>query len=259
MSGPLITTLQFNVHGFDCGYGGPLRVFSLANFLQETAGENAAALGFGMEDLHAKGWTWMLSRLDLRVDELPLVGERVVVRTWPAGTRRLFALRDIFMTGADGRNLARAVYAYIIVDLSARRPLRPENVFGAEPPHSDEPHPVPDFAFDLPECRDLTIDFAQRVSGRHIDHNGHANNAHLLNWLVDSAENGSRLDESKANISALRVEFLAEALAGDELVSRRCTVATDTSPFGPAIATTSTLSELARGETIVARALVGKR
>ena len=136
MDDSLRSTLEFEIHGYDCGYGGPLRAFALVNFLQEAAGENATRLGFGMEDLHAKGWTWMLSRLDLRADELPRDGERVLVRTWPAGTRRLFALRDIEMLGPDGRRLVRAVYAYLIVDIAARRLLRPESVFGPSPPAS---------------------------------------------------------------------------------------------------------------------------
>ena len=86
MNDTLHTTLEFEIHGYDCGYGGPLRAFALVNFLQEAAGVSAASLGFGMEDLHAKGRTWMLSRLDLRADELPRDGERVIVRTWPAGS-----------------------------------------------------------------------------------------------------------------------------------------------------------------------------
>ena len=251
MSDALHSTLEFDIHGYDCGYGGPLRAFALVNFLQEAAGENATRLGFGMADLHARGWTWMLSRLDLRVDELPRDGEKVFVRTWPAGTRKLFAYRDIAMAGADGRSLVRAVYAYLIVDIAARRPLRPESVFGPVPPHPDDPHPVPDFAYDIPAAVDLVPQFTQCVRGRHIDHNGHANNAHLVNWLVDASGCSEAL-------SALRVEFTAEALEGNLLAASRCEVS-DGSPFGPGLAASSAIAELRCGETKVARALVGRR
>jgi medium-chain acyl-[acyl-carrier-protein] hydrolase len=245
-----ISNLVFEVHGFDCGYGGPLGILAIANFLQESAGINAEKLGFGMEAMDARGRTWMLSRLDLRVDELPREGERVSVATWPAETRKLFALRDFVMRGADGRSLVRAVYAYLVVDLAARRPLRPESVFGSDTPDAGEPHPVSGFGFDIPAAVDATPAFAQIVRGRHIDHNGHANNAHILNWLVDAAEGGGEL-------SALRVEFLAEALEGDELMATSGSA--ETTPFGPEAAVTSTVAELSRDGAKVARALVGRR
>jgi medium-chain acyl-[acyl-carrier-protein] hydrolase len=202
--------------------------------------------------MDARGWTWMLSRLDIRVDELPREGERVSVVTWPAETRKLFALRDFILRGSDGRSLVRAVYAYLVVDLSGRKPLRPSSVFGDDPPSSSEPHPVADFAFEIPAAADMAPSFAQRVRARHIDHNGHANNAHIVNWLVDAAADKDG-DES---LLALRVEFLAEALAGDELAAARG--APGSSPFGAA-ASRCAVTQLSRGDAKVARALVGWR
>ena len=255
MDGSFVSELEFRVHGFDCGYGGPLRPFAMANFLQEAAGDNAALHGFGMGDLQARGWTWMLSRLDLRVDAPPRDGDSVRVRTWPAGTRKLFAYRDIEMLGEGGRSLVRAVYAYLVVDLAARRPLRPESVFGQGEAPVGAPHPVPDFSFDIPPAEEPAIAFAQRVTGRHIDENGHANNAHLIDWLVDSASaaissHGAELRE----LSSLKVEFLAEALEGDELEASRSRLAGQGLPGEDLI-----VAELARSGTKAARALVGFR
>jgi medium-chain acyl-[acyl-carrier-protein] hydrolase len=257
------STLEFDVRGYDCGYGGPLGAFSLANFLQEAAGVNADALGFGMEAMDARKWTWMLSRLDVRIDGLPRAGERVSVLTWPAEIRKLFALRDFVMRGSDGRSLVRAVYAYLVVDLAARRPLRPASVFGENPPSVAEAHPVPDFAFDIPASLDARPSFAQSVCARHIDHNGHANNAHIINWLVDASTGAvpqaapSSPGRDAGTLSALRVEFLAEALEGDELAASRGRP--ESSPFAPEATTSSTVAELSRGDAKVARALVGRR
>jgi acyl-ACP thioesterase len=257
MDTKLISTLEFGIRGFDCGYGGPLRPFAMANFLQEAAGENATRLGFGMGDLHAKGWTWMLSRLELRTDLLPRDGERVSVRTWPAGTRKLFALRDIEMLGQGGRSLVRAVYAYLVVDMAARRPLRPESVFGSEIPPVGAPHPVPDFAFDIPVAEGLEKAFAQRVSGRHIDHNGHANNAHLIDWLVDAAMAPSGGGPGRPELASLRVEFLSEALEGDELLAARAELTPPSA--GAREPSRLFVTELSRGASKVARAQVGLR
>jgi len=45
--------IHYEVRGYDCGYGGPLKPFALANFFQETAGVHATVLGIGMEDMWA--------------------------------------------------------------------------------------------------------------------------------------------------------------------------------------------------------------
>jgi medium-chain acyl-[acyl-carrier-protein] hydrolase len=255
MSEARSSTIEYEVRGYDCGYGGPLGALSLANFLQEAAGVNADLLGFGMHEMGERNWTWMLSRLDLRVDELPREGERVSVTSWPSETRKLFAFRDFAMKGDDGRSLVRAVYAYLVVDLAARKPLRPSSVFGDDPPAVIEGHPVPDFSFDIPEAESWENAFSQSVRGRHIDHNGHANNAHIVNWLVDAAAGAASEHGGRVELAALRVEFANEALEGDEIVASRGTVTL--SPFGSAAE--SAVARLARGDAIVGRALVGWR
>jgi acyl-ACP thioesterase len=251
MSDPLVSAIEFEVHGYDCGYGGALRPFALVNFLQEAAGINATVLGIGMDELHGRGQTWMLSRLELRADALPCDGDRVVVRTWPAGAKKLFAMRALDMRRPDGSSLVRAVYAYLVVDIEARRPLRPDHVFGGQMPCSPLGLPIPDYAFDIPAAAESDVSFTQRVRGRHIDYNGHANNAHLINWLVDAAMNSGKRRE----LAALRVEFAAEALEGDEL-SAICGRASSEA-IGSAFGSDCFSTELKRGDAKVAAALVG--
>jgi medium-chain acyl-[acyl-carrier-protein] hydrolase len=241
---PLV--LEFDVRGFDCGYGGPLRPFALANYLQEAAGVHAALLGVGIPALLERRMTWMLSRVDIRVDDSPREGERVAVATWPAGAERLFAMRDFRMTGSGGRVLARAVYAYLVVDADARKPLRPQTLFGDRDLRGREPHPVEDCRFDLPVAGPGEAAFAQRAWGRHIDLNGHVNNAHILDWLADAAPPAER---SGMMASAIRAEFKSEVIAGDELEASYSRV--EAGGGGPAF-----LSTLSRAGAPAARALV---
>jgi len=248
MSDPLVSTIEFEVHGYDCGYGGALRTFALVNFLQEAAGVNATVIGIGMDDLHARGQTWMLSRLELCVDALPCNGERVVVRTWPAGAKRLFAMRALDMRRPDGSSLVRAVYAYLVVDVEARRPLRPDHVFGGQMPCAPEGLPIPDYSFVIPAAVEPVLSFTECVRGRHIDYNGHANNAHLIDWLVDAAMG---VGGGRRELATLRVEFAAEALEGDELYA--ICGRTDPATLGENFFST----ELKRGDAKVAAALVG--
>ncbi|MGO8695307.1 MAG: acyl-[acyl-carrier-protein] thioesterase [Rectinemataceae bacterium] len=242
-------SLEYGIRGFDCGYGGPLRVLPLLNLIQEAAGAHADRLGWGVDDLMAQGRTWMLSRLDIRIEGLPRAGDRVEVATWPAGAERLFALRDFVIRSSDGRVLVGAVYAYLIVDLAARRPLRPERVFGPEFPKGPDPHPIADFSFTVPEASSMELSFPLRACPRHMDNNGHVNNAHIADWLADAVPRAVR---AEGGLRALRVEFSAEALEGDDIRALWGRPPSGPESIGdPGI---QVVSELRRGEEIVARA-----
>jgi acyl-CoA thioesterase FadM len=239
---------RFSVRGYDCGYGGPLKVFALANFFQEAAGEHAALLGIGMAALAPQGRTWMLSRMDIRVDASPEPGDLVEVKTWPAGTKGIFALRDLILSdAASGAVLARAVYAYLVVDLAARRPLRPDRCFGAELPFGADPHPVPDFDFSIPSAADLPGEsqageaFSMQATGRHIDYNGHVNNAFIVDWLADAVPRSRRKEGGR--IASMKVEFSAEMLERDLVAARWAACPGE-----------GTVTELRRGDTLFARA-----
>ena len=120
------------VWGYDCGYGGPFKPLSLANYFQEAAGDHAAKLGIGMDDMFPRGLTWMLSRIDIKAERLPSKGDRVTVKTWPSGTSKVFALRYMELLDEAGNLMAGALYEYLIVDFNSRRIVRPEKFITAE-------------------------------------------------------------------------------------------------------------------------------
>lgn len=211
MTNPDITELECEVRGFDCGYGGAFKALSLANFFQEAACLDAARRGFGMGDLASAGHTWMLSRIDMRMEGLPKEGDRVKVRTWPSGHERLFALRDLVLEDLGG-SLVKAVFAYIIVDVVARKPLRPEHALSPEFLGAQGAHAIADFRLGTSPIAGPESVYELTARPRHIDENGHVNNGHIIDWLVDAAS--ERLARFP---SELKIDFIQEVLQGDRL------------------------------------------
>lgn len=240
---------KYRVRGYDCGYGGPLKPLALANFFQEAAGDHAFVLGIGMEEMFARSQTWMLSRVDIEMEALPHSGDEVIVRTWPAGTDRIFAVRYLELLSADRRRLAGARYDYLIVDIEKRRPVRPEKVLDPEMRLDSSP-PFPDLApglqgvggFETAIPQGWNESFKLRICPRHIDNNGHANNGHLINWLCDAVPRKERASGVSARI---KVDFVAEVKEGEELVAY----------WTDKEASNDKLSILARGDETVARAM----
>ncbi len=247
--------IHYDVRGYDCGYGGSLKPFAIANFFQETAGAHAATLGIGMEDMWARGLTWMLSRIDIRIESMPRQGQRVIVRTWPSGTKRLFAQRCLELVSESGKKYAGAVYEYIIVEMATRRVLRPERNLpldlstdyswpfddlepgidalpfkALEPPESGQRETYRALGEDGGASGERASDersiggsnepasdnfrrvFSLEARARHMDYNGHVNNAHFINWLCDTVPLGEN-----QRFQRIKVDFVHEILHGETL------------------------------------------
>ncbi|HOG47514.1 MAG TPA: thioesterase [Anaerolineae bacterium] len=154
--------------------------------MQQAATEHAASWGYDYDSLLAAGRVWILSRLKIRFDDLPAEGEAVTIRTWPKGIRRrVFFARDFEFRGANGRRLAAATSAWLLMDPVARRLLSPQALEHAVPDNDGlaalaEPLDklvVPD---DLPERLVVHAGYSA------VDMLGHVNNARYVEWACDS-------------------------------------------------------------------------
>ncbi len=208
--------IHYEVRGYDCGYGGPLKPFALANFFQETAGAHATVLGIGMEDMWARGLTWMLSRIDIRIEEMPGAGQRVIARTWPVAAKKLYAQRCLELLDESGFRYVGAMYEYIIVDVQTRRVVRPERTLPIDLT-TNYPWPFDDLSPGVEEVQfgaleEFSEAFALEARARHIDQNGHVNNAHFINWLCDAVPRAD--GETPCRI---KVDFVHEILKGGKV------------------------------------------
>jgi medium-chain acyl-[acyl-carrier-protein] hydrolase len=185
----------------------PLR--DLSALLLEAAGGHVAHLGLSIPELQQRKLTWMLSRLLIRVRHHPAAGERLTVTTWPSGIARLFALREFTISGEDGADLALATSGWLLVDLGARRPVRPDFLIGDLP--------VSGRALGVDFGR-LDGDFAPEWTGRRtaqaedIDVNGHLTTTTYVAWIEGALRDGRT---ALPGIAELEVHFLAEVFRDD--------------------------------------------
>lgn len=214
LDGPPVWREVFRVRAGEIGPGGTLRLPSLGDYLQEAAGNHAVALGYGSDELLARGQTWILSRLKLEVRALPAWRQEVAVETWPTGVRRLWALREFRLTDAAGGTLALATSGWLILKVASKRPIRPPEevvAFAARTPPRALDDPFEDLAG--PSATASTGP-SFRVGRYDLDLNGHANNVSILRWLVES------LPVPPTPPLSLEVEYRGECFEGDVLAAR---------------------------------------
>ena len=204
------------VRTYECGPDGRATMASVCNWLQEAASLNAETLAFSSKsDFEAAGEniSWVLTRLKVRIARFPKWEEKVSILTFPRGGRRIVAYRDFVLTGADGAELGRATSEWMLIDLASRKIVAiPDGVFAAantvrEPVFGEEP-----FAKLRWDCKAESPDaLAFRARRGDIDLNGHVNNVHYVEWLMEGRP------EAAGPCHEIDIVFKSETLAGEEV------------------------------------------
>lgn len=187
------------------------RLLRVLEEMMETAGRHAEILGVGVQDLHARGLTWVLARLYVQIASLPDAGAVVHAATWPSGRHRLFAVREFQLKTPAGGEFLRATSAWALMNLETRRPARLDPhlpVFSRHPGRMIE-----DGFSPLPPPHPGSARTWHRAEPGDIDINDHVNNTVYLDWALRSAP------ETAGSLapSSLEASFLAEARLGDRV------------------------------------------
>ncbi len=176
---------DFRAGHSEMGPHGRMKIVSVANRFQDAAGEHADALGLGVRDLLAQGFTWVLHRYRLVFRRLPACGDHLRIRTWYRPERNLYSLRNFVMEDEKGAELVFAQSSWIVVNLARGRPVRLDLVM----PPSYEKHLSADLTVSFPEIPRVEkpgreMSFSVRLHD--LDVNRHVNNARYIEWAVET-------------------------------------------------------------------------
>jgi len=206
---------QYPIHTYESDSGGRARLVSLLNYLQDAAGEHAAALGWSVTDLWKRKMTWVLSRYHVSVRRYPAWGERLEVVTWPSGRHGLFALRDFEVSDGGGNTVLVATSSWMIVDIERKQPLKIESILEAD--FLLEKRSLPDAFASLPVLAAVEREIPFRVETGHLDLNKHVNNAVYVQWALEAVPEDILTRRRPVD---LEVSYRAEAFYGDTVLSR---------------------------------------
>ncbi|MBP7147733.1 MAG: acyl-ACP thioesterase [Acidobacteria bacterium] len=205
---------------------GRLTIPTLCGYLQEAAGSHAHALGFSIEQIAGRGYTWVLSRLHLRMDRFPHWREEVFVDTWPSNLEGVMATREYRLRDGVGLTIGIATSGWLVIDLERRRPVRIPD-FMREPGIDVGERVLRDDFDRLPVPQPVEAELRWAVRWHDLDLNQHVNNVRYAEWVLESAP--PEMLQS-CTLRSLELDFRGECRFGAEVAIRRGPVPEGSAP-----------------------------
>ena len=205
---------------FDCA--ARLRPAAFMDIAQELAALGSERCGFADGDLAPHGLVWILARMSVRFDRIPLRLDTVTAQTWHRGLDGPFFVRDYRLLAADGTPAASSTSSWIIMDMRTRRIVRGDRIADLIPSDPE---------FDIAALPELSprlyapdkssfVDAGERlVLYSDLDYNGHVNNARYTVWALDALP----LElVSSHTVRSIDVNFNREVLPGSTVKLSLC-------------------------------------
>ncbi|CAJ1226551.1 acyl-[acyl-carrier-protein] thioesterase [Levilactobacillus zymae] len=165
---------------------GHLTVAMLINLFVLVSDDQSNDLGLPTDFIQSFGVGWVVTQYHVQITRLPRTGETVTLKTRATAYNRYFAYREYWLLDANGETLAYGEGIWVTMSYANRKITTIPAAIMA-PYQSEETSRLP--RLPRPKRLDETATLTTkpyRVRYFDIDNNGHVNNAHYFDWLLDS-------------------------------------------------------------------------
>ncbi|MBQ4646183.1 MAG: hypothetical protein IJB79_02425 [Candidatus Gastranaerophilales bacterium] len=208
-------TQNYTIKYSDMNQDLALKPYSLLNYLQDIASENAEQLGFGYSYISSKNLAWFLIKYRMEFSEYPVNVYDLKISTTPRGYNRLFAYRS-FELFNDEKKFGKVFSMWSVVDLNTRSTVLVEPAIN-NPNMPSYQKQETDLCFSkIKPLENITNQKEFFVRYNDLDVNGHANNGNYIIWAFETLTNEFLLNHK---IKTLDMFFKKEAKYGEKIVS----------------------------------------
>lgn len=205
---------------FDCA--ARLRPAAFMDIAQELAALGSERCNFADGDLAPHGLVWILARMSVRFDRMPVRLDTVTAQTWHRGLDGPFFVRDYRLLAADGSVAVASTSSWIIMDMQTRRIVRSDRLAGlipSEPEFDLAAMPELSPRLQVPDPSLLKPAGQRSVQYSDLDYNGHVNNARYTVWSLDALPLEA---VSSRSVRSIDINFNREVRPGDSVQLSLC-------------------------------------
>ena len=206
----------FMAEPFHCDFSHRLFMGHLGNHLLNAADFHSTDRDFGMTYLNPIHKTWVLSRLAVEMDEMPMQYTKFNVETWVERAMKYFTNRNFCVVGEDGKVYGYGRSVWAMIDTETRQPQDILEIHDGE---------IVNWIETEKEC---PIEKSSRVKMsdkavlvreidtyyNDVDVNGHVNSIKYIEHILDLFS----IDFYRENrIKRFEIAYVAESYGGDRL------------------------------------------
>ena len=206
----------FMAEPFHCDFQHRLFMGHLGNHMLNAADFHSTDRGFGMRYLNTIHKTWVLSRLAIEMEEMPLQNVKFFVETWVESAMRYFTNRNFRVVGEDGHVFGYGRSIWAMIDTVTRQP---QDIFAVndgainEWIEADKPCPI-DKGGRVKMSDQTTFVRTINTYYNDVDVNGHINSVKYIEHVLDLWNLEWYASHS---IRRFEIAYVAESHEGDRL------------------------------------------
>lgn len=206
----LVFEAEYIIRAGEIDRSGKMTVPSLLQLMQETSLKHIIKLKASIWDL--KESSWVLLAEQLKIFHLPKLGDKIFIKTYPAGVRRIYAYRDYWIYNQHGVVIATAATTWTLMNLTSRK-IVPIPEYIAQLPFPSEFERLDLSAMRVPfSSQDYETD-EFKIGYFHLDWNDHVNNIHYTRFMLETVPELL----STSTVSRMDIVFKGEAMLNENL------------------------------------------
>ena len=197
----------------ETGEDGRLTLPGVLNYFQDCSTFHAESIGLGGNVLKNRDRAWVLSSWQVVVEEYPVLGTEIRIRTAPYAFKGFMGMRNFIMETTDGKKLAWANtnWTYLTISTGIPTRLTPADTDSYVLSEKLEMDYAPR-KIKLPE--DMISQEAFVVQKHHLDTNHHVNNCQYVQMAMDYLPENFKIHQ-------MRAEYKQQARLNDVICPAR--------------------------------------
>lgn len=185
---------------------------ALFGLIQEISSEHVNKCNIGWQNLKKSNLFWVLSKIHIKIARLPKWSEEIIIRTWGKCHDLLVNPRDYEMEDNEGNLMLKATSSWVILDAENGKIKKLEEfddrlVYPKEKEDAITTRAPKVPKIDIQEECNFNI-----VLNSDIDMNKHVNNAHYVQWALDSV---NQIFRQTHHLVEVVINYLSQAKLGD--------------------------------------------
>lgn len=203
----------FTVQPLQVDFQGHLSMIHLCDVILDCAARDASAYGFGLQDVLTSNLAWVLTRLNIRIEEYGKLFDILSVETWVDSVNVSYSIRKFNIYNKQNRIIASASSSWMQIDISTRRPQALDEKLFRDVIKKDK-NTLTGVPAKIDSFEHIDNPYSFSVKYSDLDIQDHVNSGKYIEWLMDEFPRERFLQQK---IYEMQINYLSECIYGENI------------------------------------------